>query len=97
MPTKLDDSIIQYARLFSKNSISTRQNHLNGIRKKYKALNKRLLKTTEKKKKLTISEIFSNSNIIIQKDDDISPLKSIKNELIETSETVVHCCDEDNC
>ena len=100
MPSKLDDSIIQYSRLFNKKALNNKQKHLNCIRKKYKLLNKhsvkRLVVKSEKKKQLTISEIFSNSSIIIQKDEQISSLKSIKNELLDTSETTVHC-DVNNC
>lgn len=90
--TKLDDSVVHYARLFGQKATINRKsktNNLTCIRKKYKKLNstKRFLEA-KKKKKLTISEIFSNSSIIIQQDDETSPLVSIKNELLDTPEMI---------
>ena len=97
-PTQLNNSWIEYAQLLAAASAATTSNNIVqfvnkekknktasssiNIKKKYKNILK--YKKKEFKKKLTISEIFSNSNILIEKENEIIiPLKSIKNELME--------------
>ena len=85
-PTQLNNSWIEYAQLLAatnylEKKTKTKSTSTSKIKKKY--VNILRLKKKEFKKKQTISEIFSNSNIIIEKENENIPLKSIKNELME--------------
>jgi hypothetical protein len=90
-PTQLNNSWIEYAQLLAathylEKKTKTKSTSTSKIKKKY--VNILRLKKKEFKKKKTISEIFSNSNIIIEKENENIPLKSIKNELMEQESLV---------
>ena len=90
-PTQLNNSWIEYAQLLAathylEKKTKTKSTSTSKIKKKY--VNILRLKKKEFKKKQTISEIFSNSNIIIEKENENIALKSIKNELMEQESLV---------
>lgn len=91
-PTQLNNSWIEYAQLLAathyldEKKTKTKTTSTSKIKKKY--VNILRLKKKEFKKKQTISEIFSNSNIIIEKENENIALKSIKNELMEQESLV---------
>ena len=85
-PTQLNDSIVSYAQYFTDNHLVNNDKKVTNLKRKNSTFKN---KSLNKKKKLTISEIFLNSNIIIQNEIGTSPLNGIKSEIFENCEQII--------